>query len=834
MGELGRMINNNEIDLRQFFTMHPFSATEKISYDLALKDIDFFKNLYIQSNKTYEHLVKTISVLNNKAKNLLVITGYRGCGKTNFLHFIKHLAANENVLINYCKLLNEELEEAGDIVDLKESIEKRYRDSLGKIRLTISGNYSDMQNEDLYEKLITDIPKLLKGKYQYINFDENGMEREKPLSTKLFFLIRSSLQNSINNNTLEERMGLISNFVDRNKWTIIENFEIVDDNSLQVFWLKIKLFLKGKISEEELYKFLREELKCLSLEQILFLYTLWDYSGLFLSEDYKNLKLVYLLDNIDIISDDITDIFKNTMTSVWKYIWDSRNAFTIIKEQGREEDRPFIELYEKSKFIVAMRETTAMHISGHLRDKMYALMEHFDISMNVDEARIMKRRIDVAEELIVKDEIRNIGFINAIENLKELNKDRILMKNLFQLNNNDYRTSSRAITTVCYEHEKEIKVAIRLINSTDANEIFGGRGIIYHLFLDAFFDWNYFEKIGIKSVRKPNDSIILCKNYGYSCARIILTILCNRQSKVQDRFFVSPEESVRLSDFKGMMGNIFETEDFVKIIDGMYALREKQYWNHLITFDNIQIYSPSIIRNYLNDDNISKDTFLGQFKDDIYIRATPAGQIFADLLSVHYEYFVTRFSTVIDSKPLFTFVALDDRIQYQTVKQIINDVYRAVKECCENLKEYNQKVLKERNQRHYREIVNSSYYYEQKFHEERIIHSHISYLEAYRHHILKSSLETDKLIEINTFLLEIIKKYLNLLKYDPNQGIPILRDLFYSNNSEQLYNELSVCIEEIEKDPKNMLNIEITRNYYNRHYNGKKCAFLKERNLMND
>ena len=55
MGELGRMINNNEIDLRQFFTMHPFSATEKISYDLALKDIDFFKNLYIQSNKTYEH-----------------------------------------------------------------------------------------------------------------------------------------------------------------------------------------------------------------------------------------------------------------------------------------------------------------------------------------------------------------------------------------------------------------------------------------------------------------------------------------------------------------------------------------------------------------------------------------------------------------------------------------------------------------------------------------------------------------------------------------------------------------------------------------------------------
>lgn len=197
MGELSRMINSQEIDLCQFFTMHPFSATEKIIYDHALKQVDFFKELYIQSNKTYEHLAETVAIVNNTAKNLLVITGYRGCGKTNFLHLIKHLAEGNEDLVNYAKLWNEELSEAKDIEDLRESINEKYENSLKRMRLTFSGEFVDMNSDNMYEELLSYIPKKLNGRYQYINFDEGGMGREKPFSIKLFYMMRKSIAKSI-------------------------------------------------------------------------------------------------------------------------------------------------------------------------------------------------------------------------------------------------------------------------------------------------------------------------------------------------------------------------------------------------------------------------------------------------------------------------------------------------------------------------------------------------------------------------------------------------------------------------------------------------------------
>src|SRR5699024_1449524 len=107
----------------------------------------------------------------------------------------------------------------------------------------------------------------------------------------------------------------------------------------------------------------------------------------------------------------------------------SRNVFAAIKNNGITEDLAFVEVYERSKFIVAMRETTAMHISGHLRERMRALMEHFDMSMDVDEARIMKKKIDLAQKLSANEEVRNSDFINTIRNINYLNADRMLMKN---------------------------------------------------------------------------------------------------------------------------------------------------------------------------------------------------------------------------------------------------------------------------------------------------------------------------------------------------------------------------------------------------------------------
>lgn len=80
---------------------------------------------------------------------------------------------------------------------------------------------------------------------------------------------------------------------------------------------------------------------------------------------------------------------------------------------------------------------------------------------------------------------------------------------------------------------------------------------------------------------------------------------------------------------------------------------------------------------------------------------------------------------------------------------------------------------------HYDDILDSPYYYERQFHEERIIHNHISYLEAYRNFVFDLSLSDKILLDINEFLLSMMQKYLELLKYDRNKGYNKHRGLFF-------------------------------------------------------
>lgn len=825
MGELEKMINDNKIELSQFFTMHPFSATEKIVYTSALKDIDFFKDLYVKSFKTYERLTTICNLIDNTAKNLIVVTGYRGCGKTNFLRLIKHIFDGYHLDETINDVYNHEIDNTLNIDDLKTSITDKYSTSLQRIKayLFLSTKFTCSEDSLISSDLNQYIEDHFSGCCKYINFDEGGMGRNKPFSSKLFFLIRSNIEKQINKGTIESIAEKINNFVKRNKWLIAENFENIDYRKLETFWKNVYSEL-SKSPNENFYDFLFEELKELELSQLLFAYTIWEFAEISVnSEKNSNKKLLYLLDNIDMISDGTTDIFQNTIMGIWKFVWDSRNVFAQIKENGCEEDADFCEIYSKTKIIVAMRETTAMHISGHLRDKMRGLMEHFDISTDIDKTMVMQKKIDFGKNKVKEGKITNKNFIDAIDCIEKLIADRLLMRNLFQLYNNDYRTSMLSLITICIENFQEICCAVNLIDSDNPNEVFGGRGIVYRRIFDAFFDWLYFDAIGVPSCRISSRTLSLQSQYGYSCSRILLTILSNNQTKNCDRFFINPEESVKLSNLYDNVKEIMQIEDFVNIIDGMYSLRNKKYWNHLVTFDNIWIYTPDVIKSYLLLDE-KKQTE----ESDIYIRATSAGQFFASNICTHYEYFSSRFLTDKKTPPLFLLKNLNDRNTLNDMKLVLDSVYCGVEKCCKTLNKYNQKVLKKLSKSHYNEISGTQYYYEKQFHEERIIHSHISYLESYRNFILKLGLEDNVSKEANDYIVDTIKKYLNLLKYDPNNGIQSYRELFFSNNSKNLFNQLSVCIEKIESSAHKYKEIEITRQYYKNHFSGEQCKFLKE------
>lgn len=820
MRKLGYMINHNEIELNQFFTMHPFSTSKRKVYNSALNGIDFLKELYIKNNKTYERLATVCNVINNTERNLVVITGYRGCGKTNFLKLIQYISDGAKDLETLKKLKEDDLKYAMDIEDIKKLILKEYEDSINKIRNIFFGHMYGLDNDIIGESLIRYISTQLSGKCKYINFDESGMGREKPFSTKLLYTVRASISKHEKEGRLLEILKLVDGFSKRNRWIIEENFEEIEFRTLKIFWKNAREKLIG-LTGDDLYDGLLDEMKKLSLEQLLFAYTIWEYAEIISSKKEKEKrKLIYLLDNIDIISDGKSDIFKNTMMGVWKFVWDTGNVFDKIRDIQRKEDNYFVELYDKTNIIVAMRETTAMHISGHLRDKMREIMDHFDMSADVDKTMVMKRKIDLAIHMIDNGEIISKRFIEAIKCLNQLIDDRLFMRNLFLLFNNDYRTAMMCITTICIEHMDDIKKAIYLMESDNTSFVFGGRGIIYRLIINGFFEWDYFDAIGIPSSNSKGHNILLQSDHGFSCARVILTILCNKQAKRPERFFINPEESVRLADLYGMVQKLMSLDEFVNIIDGMYSLRNKRFWNHLVTFDNIMSYSPDVIKNYVSLDGVQTE------ETDIYIRATSAGQMFASVICIHFEYFASRYASASNNVSLFLIDNLTDQKQRASLKRIVRGVYGIVKKCINTLKVYNKCVMEIKDANHYDDILDSPYYYERQFHEERIIHNHISYLEAYRNFVFDLFLSDKILLDINEFLLSMMQKYLELLKYDRNKGYNKHRGLFFSINSEMLYNELSVCIEKIKENQELKNGITVTREYYRKNYDGQKCVFM--------
>jgi hypothetical protein len=822
MGELENMINCGEIESYQYFLMHPFSVSEKMAYKLALKDVDYYKSFYVISNKTYERLATICNVIHNTQKNLTIITGYRGCGKTNFLHLVKDLASGEISLETMENIYRANLADAGSNSDLKRSVREEYSNTIKHIRATLFSEYYGKGDSIVCKEIAPFITAQIRGTCKYINFDEGGMGRQKPFSMKLFSFLRDDLDQHITNGTLGIVIDKVTSFVSRNRRIIEDNFEYIDFSTLKTFWKSVHTDF-SQLKGDELLESLEKHIEILSLEQLLFVYTILEYAEILtLQCDSAEKKLIYMLDNIDIIADGISDIFQNTMMGIWNFIWDTRNVFTKLDEKGEASDKEFIELYSKTKIIVAMRETTAMHISEHWRGVMRSLLEHFDMSTDVDKTQIMQRKIDFGKELIQSKKVSSKSFIAEMNCYNQLAMDKPLMKNLFLLYNNDYRTAMTCITTICKENLETVKIALNLIEHGEVDFLFGGRGIIYRLILESFFSWNYFDLIGIPSRRKSTKSFLSRSNYGYSCARIILTILCNQQAKITERFFVNPEESVPLDDLYNMIQDLIDLDDFVHIIDGMYSLRNRKFWNHLVTFDNILLYIPESVKNYLT----APPETDGVNHNKIYIRATSAGQMFVDNLCIHFEYFSSRYASP-KSASLFLYNNLRNNEHIRTAQQIIEDVYAAVEQCCGTLEEYNQNVLKSRNQSHYKAIIKSPYYYEAQFHEERVIHNHISYLEAYRNYLLHMNGESTNMWKMNTFLIEMIKKYLNLLKYDLNTGIREYRNLFYSDNSRKLYNELMVCIEKVEMSPILSNGIEITRDYYMLHFDKTLCSYFR-------
>lgn len=804
--ELVNMINSNSLSPDEFFTVDPFSYFNDKQYGKIADSINFFDDLYVVANKTYERLATLAKLSIDDSLSALVVTGYSGSGKTNFLRFCEAIIQNKLKLPDYNNVQSE-IEHLYSIIDTsdgsnngtptffdeekkekavseRKKISENFNQSINKIKGILYQEYFSNSSNEIGNSIADFLNSKLHGLTVYLDFDKDKQEYRVPLKLKLIRQIESHLY------TKNPYIEKVNDFYHLNQRAFTRAFE---NCSAYLFDEAINFIFSHRDDDFENYKadFLKT-FSGLDIDQLLCVEIL-----LKMAENLSNepCNIYYFIDNIDMISGPNNKVLVETISKFWDFIKELQSFMHEIRGEEKllSKNEIWIKTYEKFKYIFSMRETTAMHICDHLRSRISTYAKHIDISLDINKSFIFKKRYNLLKQYIDQGRITNNAFIEISQCIESITEDKYYKWTLFELFNNDYRKAISCLCSMSRRNTSSIYACLPMIQNTNPYTKFGGRGVIVKSICDSFKQWNYFSNLKIPMLKENTKN----SPYNITLMRIILTVLDNLQNELSipedSFFFIKREDCISLKKLYENVQMFCNKDVFLQCIEKMFSGRNWSYWNHLITFDNIIEYSENDLKKSLSDD----------CKDEIYIRCTKAGERYLENFCIHYEFFACRYTSN-PNKGLFSQTYTKRKNAYPFQKQI-EQVIENVANCCVELKKVNLELMKHLGYNDQEDLLDTQYVKNNSFHEERIIHNHITYLDAFRQFLITGPLKDD-VINVNTCLIKYIKNYLELLKTSEDQ--------FYSQNSEALYDELYTCIGEIEKKQYLDTDTIISRTYY--------------------
>lgn len=427
------------------------------------------------------------------------------------------------------------------------------------------------------------------------------------------------------------------------------------------------------------------------------------------------------------------------------------------------------ELYNEFKFLFCMRETSKAKITAYFKKKITSFVMPFDITEIFDKAEIIKKRVDLLERY--KEDVGQEVLYNGVI-INEIMNDNYIKSNIFPLFNHDYRSCIGNIVSLCCDEENNDKINDYLkLHNVNINSRFtkyakyGARGILFRLIFDSFKSEGYFDKISIYDLENT-----LHKEQ-FSMPRIILTYISNVQTnngRITSGIGVD-NTPVALNRVYEAFEDIICPELITDIIINMYDLRNTN-WNHLITFDTLRGDDVEHIREELKN---YKEKITNYEYSKVLI--TCSGTVYLNTMVTHFEFFASRTWGKMGS-PLFSSANLlrdeNDRFAFE---DIIEKVFINVKDCCIRIKNFDMEnfLSKYDSGDKYTSYLDSEYVYKDRkektgrivkqFHGEKIIHTHISYLDAYRMYLLNSN-EIDETLKslVSERIMKYIQKYIDI------------------------------------------------------------------------
>ena len=469
--------------------------------------------------------------------------------------------------------------------------------------------------------------------------------------------------------------------------------------------------------------------------QRLFILVAWDICSHLIAKSTK-VENLFCIDNLDNVESDKIKVFLKYYTQFWFNLIHALSEFDLQKWSI-----PKYSLVQNYAFILVVRETTYAKLTEHFSGSEKGVVEEVNADQLYTDCNVFARRHNFLVEH--KDDV-SPELLNEAIQINLMLENNYIRKNILALFNYDNNT---AIKTLCViqgnapEKFEEYKTI-----AAQTTDLRASLGVVLFPLLSHFKDQGYFDDcLMLYNFKHRTEN----QQYKFSATRLLLTYLSNFR------------EPVSLYHVFSYFEGVIDPSDIADIFYHIYQLRFSE-WRHLITFTD---FPPTDYKWISRQTNLFENVH--ENNEDAYskLQITEAGRAYLKTIVPHFEFFSVR---VENKVPLFSSRISDTYSRVQKYISIIDRVFNNVKECNKRIADTVDEICRIRGWTH-NDFKNSKFMYtnpisgKRQFHGERIIFTHIGYINAYRKYVISQcTIPLETRASINKILAEAIKRYLSL------------------------------------------------------------------------
>lgn len=610
------------------------------------------------------------------------------------------------------------------------------------------------------QNLLKNQLKTLDYDFSYYNYDVGAFYDNKN-SHRIRDAVHECFLQQLANSVLNGEKGVIQYFEDLLKQ---ENISFLD-NSCNIYYdfSDTRVFSDAIISLQQngntstFRAALRAQMEHFSFEQILSLDYVFRIAK-YMAGNRENSTLYVCYDNMDAIENfDDLHIFDNTLISM------RRNIDSYINKvwADREDEPPRFVVLATYRKITAAKVDLRWHSErcddfGEDRRFLYYIdaskMYHYD--------EIVNNRRDYFKYIINEQKISAQDLIEKLDAVVEILKVGFVQNRYAGLWNNNFRTCGDIMQLLIQDYGVELDGCIDLMLSNldgydeDAFFYYGASSVFLSLICKTFQRRGLWGKDHMALIPLDESDINVSNSRLTSLSRLILTYISNFKDN-QGRNL-----SVKSKELFEEFGDLFSGDDICSSLGNMLLRDETHTWRRPIYYH----------RNAINDNEVIVESLKKQWSDYIEgkdptsckyteILLCDCGFTYLELIASDFEFFSVRiYGERVES--LYLINSLD------TIKKVIEDVQNAVDNCCKRMTEFCKRYVEKKkieNDKYVDSYIHPrTFHGNAQLHTERIIFSHIAYLDhCRRYHVSKLNDDSELKAELNNVFLDGISNYLD-------------------------------------------------------------------------